>query len=286
MQDPFHEEFDLEIYKINNKDLENLTDEELSENFKSHGINEGRVSNICNRDFLQNCSLQFELCLEIGPFDCPIIKGDNVKYFDVLDRDNLIVRSKQCGRSGVVPEIHYVEENGNLEVINDKFDMVLSCHSIEHQPDFIRHLQRIENILNNGGYYTIICPDKRYCFDHFIEETTIADILYSYYNKSIKHSIKSVIEHRVLTCHNDSVRHWNGDHGLQTIDNDETSLQRSIDEFNNNSVYIDVHAWQFTPDSFEYIINKLRNLGMISFKVHRKYHTIKNMFEFTVILKK
>ena len=64
-----------------------------------------------------------------------------------------------------------------------------------------------------GGCYVIIIPDKRYCFDHFINETTIADVVNMNVNKVKNHSVKSVIEHRGLTCHNDSVRHWNNDHG-------------------------------------------------------------------------
>ena len=71
----------------------------------------------------------------------------------------------------------------------------LSCHSIEHQLNFIQHLQDVSELLNDNGYYVIILPDKRYCFDHFIKESTIADIICQYTDKPKLHSIKSIIEH-------------------------------------------------------------------------------------------
>ena len=37
-------------------------------------------------------------CLEIGPFDCPVLRGSKVKYFDVLDQEGLKKRSVDCNR--------------------------------------------------------------------------------------------------------------------------------------------------------------------------------------------
>jgi hypothetical protein len=140
-----------------------------------------------------------------------------------------------------------------------------------------------------GGYYVIIIPDKRYCFDHFINETTIADVISMNINKAKNHSIKSVIEHRALTCHNDSVRHWNNDHGQQLFENDKNTIKRALNEYSialQNDVYIDVHSLQFTPSSFSRIIDSLNKLEYIDLVVHKLYPTIRNSSEFFVILKK
>ena len=53
-----------------------------------------------------------------------------------------------------------------------------------------------------------------------------------------------------------------------------------------NGGYIDVHSWQFTPHSFEKIINGLYSLGMIDFSVHRLCQTVWGRLEFVAVLKK
>jgi SAM-dependent methyltransferase len=287
MENNYPAEYDKEIYK-KYKDLSHLNDEQLYYHYLKFGILEGRKSSEISRKFLKNLSLKStdQTFLEIGPFDCPVISGENVKYFDVLNQEKLKLRAKSIGRNGVVPFINFIDLCGNLNVINEKFDVILSSHSIEHQIDFVKHLQNVEKLLNDGGKYIIICPDSRFCFDHFIKESTIADVLEAYQTTDIKHTFKSVIEHRTLTCHNDSVRHWNNDHGKQTIEIDENSLSRAIKEYNETDGYIDVHKWQFTPSSFKNIITHLKKLELIGLKVFRNYHTLLNDYEFIIILTK
>ena len=253
----FPSNFDLNIYK-KQKDLNSMNNESLEKHYKEYGKNEGRIcSKISKRSKLIKYIDTNKLkCLEIGPFDCPNLKGTKVKYFDVLDQDSLKKRAKKLNRKGKVPYIDYVNSKGDLRIIDKKFDLVLSCHSIEHQLNFIQHLQDVSELLNDNGYYVIILPDKRYCFDHFIKESTIADIICQYTNKPKLHSIKSVIEHRSLTCHNNSKRHWNNDHGKQNYLSNTNSIINAIKEYQNsisNNEYLDVHSLQFTPDSFKNI---------------------------------
>ncbi len=278
--------FDVDIYRNNNYDLKHMDNNEAYWHYEKYGKNEGRIcSKIINRDTLKSYINENMSCLEIGPFDNPVVSGEKVKYFDVLDRENLIKRSIECGRiSNNVPFIHYVDPNCNLSIINEKFDCVLSCHSIEHQIDLIKHLNDVSNLLYQNGCYFVICPDKRYCFDHFIKETTIADVIDMNENKRNNHSIKSVIEHRALTCHNDPIRHWNNDHGEYNID--FIAVKNAIDEFRNSDSYIDVHSMQFTSTSFENIINILYSLKYIDLKIEKIYHTLRNSCEFYAVLKK
>lgn len=278
----FPEEFDPVIYG-SHKDLSSFSIIELINHYNLHGKNEGRKCNLVNRNFISKLANSLGECLEIGPFDCPVLEGNNVKYFDILDKELLMLRAESLQRKGKVPFIDFVDSEGNLDSINLKFNTILSCHSIEHQINFIGHLKNVENLLLNDGYYIIICPDKRYCFDHFIKESTIADIIESEMIPKTKHSIKSVIEHICYTCHNDCVRHWNNDHGQRNLNLE--SLNKAISEYNTGK-YIDVHAWQFTPDSFQEIINILNKMNYISLKVHKIYPTIRNSNEFICILQK
>mgnify|MGYP006418494735 FL=1 len=289
----FPSNLDLNIYKTHG-DLTHFDNESLKQHYDKTGKNEGRIcGEIFDRaSLIKNININYIHCLEIGPFDCPVLKGETVKYFDVLDQEQLKKRSQELNRPFPienVPFINYVDSKGDLKNINEKFDVILSCHSIEHQLDFIQHLQDVSTLLNDNGYYVIILPDKRYCFDHFIKESTVADIITQNINKSNIHSAKSVIEHIALTCHNDAGRHWNNYHGNQTYVSNTDSIIDAINQYKksvSNNQYFDVHSLQFTPDSFENIINLLNQLDYIDLVIDNVYNTVKNSCEFYVILKK
>jgi len=279
--DLFPQVFDCEIYKQNNSDLKDMSEDDLFHHYIRDGKKEGRkCSLITHRGDLIKLIPDNLSCLEIGPFDNPVLTNCNVKYFDVLNKEDLLERSKNLNRTQNVPHIDYVDEKGNLSVIDEKFDIILSCHSIEHQLDFIKHINDVSSLLNPAGIYIVICPDKRYCFDHFISESTIADIIHMNYINNEKHNIKSVIEHRALTCHNNTILHWDGDHGEQSIFN----IQYAIDEYNTGK-FIDVHSLQFTPDSFENVIGLLNKNNFIDMQCDKVYPTVRNSNEFYVILK-
>jgi predicted SAM-dependent methyltransferase len=196
--------------------------------------------------------------LEIGPFLNPLIYGNNVKYFDVLDLEHLKERAAKIGYPAVRPvPIDYVDPTGNLRNIPDKhaFGMVVGSHMLEHQLDIVRHLQAVQDLLKPGGYYAIIVPDKRYCFDHFIPESSIADFLDDYRTMryfSRAHSLKSVIEHRALTTHNDAKKHWKkvatGNTLSERNDPDQTdrvlAAVREFEAAETNHEYVDVHNYQ------------------------------------------
>jgi hypothetical protein len=283
----FHTSFDVEIYRSLHPDLAHMNDEELVAHYENWGINEGRIcSAIRNRsDFIKQIPTS-QKCLEIGPFNRPILAGDNIFFADILDTDSLRNRASELGLDTAnVPTISWVLADGSLAKIDETFETVLSSHNIEHQVDLVRHLDEVAKLLINNGHYFLLIPDSRFCFDHFITPSTVADVLASHYEGRRQHSLKSVIEHRALTTHNDSVQHWAGNHGSSTI-----NAQRVLDaitEFEiNRETGVDVHAWQFTPQSFEQIIQCLHDLKLTQFVVERIYPTVRNDIEFAAILRK
>ena len=73
--------------------------------------------------------------LEVGPFTNPTLRGPNVKYFDVMDKQGLINRANAIGYVYTVPvDIDYVSSTGDLSIVDKKFDFCLSSHCVEHQP--------------------------------------------------------------------------------------------------------------------------------------------------------
>lgn len=221
----FPPSFDIGYCKSIYPDLKKYPDNIIAEQFpnfaESHGLttciyDRKEIARVLLQNFVDKYSIKV---LEIGPFDNPFCVGDSVKYFDVLDVDALKERAKKHNRknNNVPKKIHYVEPTGNLNIVNEKFDIVFSSHVIEHQPDLVRHLRNVERILNDGGLYILIIPDKRYCFDYYRPITSLSDVLAAFVNKNSLHTAKSLIEEYCLTTHNDAVRHWNGDHGYIEI---------------------------------------------------------------------
>jgi SAM-dependent methyltransferase len=283
----FPPEFDAEFYRNEYSELRNFTDTQLVAHYEQYGANEGRSPNRfrTRKDFVDVIPPS-AATLEIGPFFSPIARGSNVKYFDVLSQEGLLARARNLGHSDVDPPfINYVSPNGDLNIVDCRFDFVVSSHCLEHQPDLIKHLREVSRILNSGGYYLALIPDKRYCFDHFIAESTIAGVIDAHHANRTTHSLRSIIEHVALTTHNDPVRHWANDHGKQFEDL-QARIKKAIVVYENaGGGYIDVHAWYLTPRLSRHLFPLLRS-DYVDLECIRCYDTRKNQFEFWIVLQK
>jgi hypothetical protein len=287
MEHHFPLEFDPVFYKSIHADLWDHDATALVHHYETFGRAEGRrATPAVPREKFVTLLPSGVPTLEIGPFNNPVASGSNVRYFDVLDRDGLIERAKRLGLGHeTIPHIDYVHPTGDLSVVLQKFDIVTSSHVVEHQPDLVRHFSQVSNLLIDEGLYFCIIPDKQYCFDHFIAESSIADVVEGHLSGRIGHGVGSVIEHAALVTHNDPLRHWNGDHG--PLPNDPNRVRAAIDEYRaTQGHYLDVHAWQFTPSSFKTIINTLEVLSYIDVRPIRVYDTPHDSNEFCAILKR
>ena len=289
MSDKLPIDFVADVYLRLNPDVADAN-VDPSTHFMEFGRNEGRKYQVdaSNRMGLAVRALQADSVLEIGPFCNPVLIGEHVSYFDILDHDALIARAKAIGYPiKHVPEIDFVSPVGDLSIIAQQFYAVLSSHCIEHQPDLINHLQAVSRLLKDDGRYFLIIPDKRYCFDAGINVSNLAEVVAAHVEKRKVHSLTSVIEHLALTTHNEPARHWIGD----SFDEDfEAKLLNNVKQAvalwqASNGAYIDVHAWQFTPSSFEEILRHLGALGYTDLVVE-EVHEPMSTNEFTAVLRK
>ena len=129
----------------------------------------------------------------------------------------------------------------------------------------------------------MMIPDKRFCFDHFIPESSIADVLDAR-GRSV-HSLRSVIEHLTMTTHNDALSYWRGDAG--PAPDPMVRLPEALEKFAEaGGNYLDVHAWQFTPRSFASLISILQRLGISTLRPDKVYATPLGRHEFAAVLRK
>ena len=282
-------ELDLAFYRLKYPKLALFSNARLTEHFEKHGRAEGRQASAAavRGGFIAQFG-NIRPLLEIGPFDRPMVTGEGVSYFDVLDQAGLVARAAQVGRNGTVPFIEFVSPNGDLSVVDRQFAAVCSSHCLEHQPDMIAHLKHVGRILLEGGYYFLALPDKRFCFDHFIPESSAADIIEAHEEKRTVHTLSNIVKHVALTTHNDAPRHWDADHAPADFEKDfPKRIEGALKTFrNSNGRYIDVHAWRFTPATFRSMMNTLSAMKLIPFEVTRVYDTPRPRVEFMAILKK
>ncbi len=213
------------------------------------------------------------LCLEIGPYFHPVVTGENVRYFDVFNteelRRNAAADPDPQVTPDTIPEMHYSDKNADLSVIPERFAEAFSSHCIEHQPDFIAHLEQVHDLLEPGGRYVVLVPDKRFCFNHFVPASTVGDILQAHLEKRTRHTLAAVVDHFAGSTHNDPKRHWEGDHADEDYWSGYTArLQHALELYDAaDGDYIDLHAWYFTPDSFAHICETLHETGKIRLRL-------------------
>lgn len=215
---------------------------------------------------------QYKNILEIGPFDRPVSptymnNSAKVEYADWMSTEDLIARANkiQDRNPSNVPHISYVVSGSLSSSIRKKYDCVTSSHMMEHVPDLITHLQDIQGLLNPGGVYLFTVPDKRACFDLFIQESSLPEIITAYLEKRTRPSLRSVIEHRAFTVQENNfstnpfstnpMRHPPQDMWLRIL-----SAKKEYEE----NTYVDVHCWYFTPESLLQIIKSLITIGLLS----------------------
>lgn len=232
------------------------------------------------------------LCLEIGAYFTPIVKGKNARYFDVFDTEELQRRAALDPNPNVdaanVPEMHYTDPDGDISIIDETFSEVVSSHCIEHQPDLISHLEKVYDLLEAGGRYLAFVPDKRYCFDCFSPPSTVGDVLEASVEKRKRHSLSSIVNMYGASTHNEAVRHWNGDHSDAGYFADiPQRTQNALDVYENaKGDYIDCHAWYFTPVTFAHICNVLFETKKIRLRLEGVGDTRVNTLEFSAIFKR
>ncbi|MFK7968589.1 MAG: hypothetical protein AB8B68_05545 [Rickettsiaceae bacterium] len=288
----------ISVNKIftNNIDCKNTDEYRKINNFSStyteaYGLDKKDYPFISRPEFINLIDTNQKI-LEIGPFIYPSLKGKNVKYFDVQNRDGLIARAKidkghDLDNIDTLPDIDFVHLHGDLKSVPEKFDIIYSSHLIEHTVDLIQHLNDVEALLNSEGKYYLFIPDKRFCFDHFIPDSRLSGVIATHEARPIIHSLENTLISHCESGHSWPDRHWNRDHEVVTGATDLSCYKRVLQLFKDaDGTYIDMHKWRFSPESFELIINQLIELGFIHLEIEKIYGTPPQSNEFQVVLRK
>jgi hypothetical protein len=227
-----------------------------------------------------------EPTLEIGPFNTPAFTGPHVKYYDVMSAEDIRLSAAGLGLDTArTPQtIHYISKTVALGSIPERFRYVFSSHAIEHTFDVFGHLNEVGAILVPGGEYLLAIPDKRFCFDHFKTMSTIGDAIEAATKKPTDYGIGLCVDRIYYGSHNDSIRHWNGDHGVLNKVDLAKRIKVEVDQYKaGKRSPMNPHTWRFTPDSFGEIMQIGKTIGYLNLTLRELYHTRKHTNEFFAV---
>lgn len=280
------ETFNHAFYTSRYPDLASHGEAAALEHYRLHGAAEGRIATpLAERTGFLSLAEGASSILEIGPGHKPCFTGDHVRYFDVLDSDELKQRARTFtdeSHERTPDHIHYLRRNTDLGDIPERFDIVFSSHAIEHQPDLISHINSCFGLLNPGGALMAIVPDRRFTFDATIAPTTIGEILEAYWLKRTSHRLADIIDAYAHSTHNDPVRHWE--------EGPAASLQLDADRLKAGYTaalggeFVDVHAWRVSCFELAEYLAQLKRLGLIRFANFEVYPTPRNSNEFCLLM--
>ena len=244
--------------------------------------------------------------LEIGPLANPRVRKAEGPVFYLDHATTAELRAKYEQNETLRPqidalvEVDFVQHEGDrlVDVVGSQapFDYLIASHVIEHIPDLVGWLEEIAAVLRPGGIFSLVVPDKRFCFD--INRTpTETSLLVDAYLRGLRHpSYQQIFDNfsRTVTVDGmvDTVGLWEGTvdyDGVLRSDVANPSLaafQVCLEHRDHPDHPIDIHCHVFTPASFLRLVAELTDLGLIDYEVAAFTPTPRNALEFYVSLRK
>src|SRR5262249_16850128 len=164
-----------------------------------------------------------------------------------------------------------------------------ASHVIEHIPNPIRWFQELAEILRPGGIVSLAVPDKRFCFDARRDVTDAARWVDAYLRDMDQPSYEQIYDaevNRIVGV--DTSTLWSGvdPAGLvrQDVDDPDLYAYRRCLARRDDTDFIDLHCWAFTPDSLADLFDTAGRLELLPFEVLQVFPTEQPSLEFHVSL--
>lgn len=218
----------------------------------------------------QQLSLADANIVEIGALNGPTLspKQYNIRFIDYADRKQLL--KDTASNSAINPHdiVHVdypVQDTKYSKFIQERFDLVIANHVIEHIPDIASWFLNIHGILDEGGLFFLSVPDKRYTFDYLRNETSIVDVVRAHSEAYVKPTVAMLFEYYYHRRPVGITECWNGQH-LDIVARPGMSIEDAL----SNAVraaekYTSTHCHVFTADSFRLLLTEMKTLGYAPF---------------------
>lgn len=232
--------------------------------------------------------------LEIGPRNSPLIhrSAGPVLYADYADADT--VRANLHGTDidpAAVLDIDIVTGGGPLAPIMPHcVDYAVASHVAEHVPDLLGWLADLHGVLAPGGTLGLAIPDRRFTFDRFRAESTIAEAIEAYLHKYTRPSLRQVFDSAWQSVELGVDAAWRNDiperagagYRVQRL----VPALELIRRIHENGAYNDAHCWVFTPASFLDLIEHAARMDLFPYTLDNFQPTELHGYEFFAVLRR
>ncbi len=223
--------------------------------------------------------------LEIGPAHNAILPkrdGFRTKTVDYIDRDGLVEKYREFKQYSpdAIEDVDYVIPAGATmaEVIQERFDLVLASHVLEHTISLIDFVNDCTTLLAPAGVLSLVVPDHRYCFDRFRERSSIGRVIDTSTNPPPVHTVGTMAEFALNAVKHRGTTSWSAGHtGSYRFLHDLDAVKAKTAQARGDG-YIDVHNWVFTPNHLRLLLQDLHALGFISVREAAFQDTIGHEF--------
>lgn len=246
------------------------------------------------RNFIKNnMSINKIKMLEIGAFDYPTFGKNEVDivYCDYFSKEEIFDNHNAAKPERVKNAVdvdYIIKDNNFIKYINQRFDLIIANHVVEHVPNIISWMQNIASILNPEGYLFLSVPDKEFTFDKIRPLTSVSQIIRNYEENIEAPTVYQVYEQRYLyrpiranDVWNDNCQHLLG---KKRIENSQVAMEIAKKEVAENG-YVDVHCNVFTYDKFLEVFDELFLSKYISLKTIADQNVMRPYNEFFCLFK-
>lgn len=224
------------------------------------------------------------LFLEIGPAHNAILPkrdGFDTRTVDYLDRAGLVDKYAEFEHYDpeTIEEVDYVlpPDGSMLKAIDERFDLVLASHVLEHTTSLIDFLNECTPLLADDGVLALVVPDHRYCFDRFRERSSLGRVIDTSLNPPRVHTVGTLTEFALNAVRHRGSGSWSAGHrGRYRLIHDLEEVQEQAGQADGE--YVDVHNWIFSPHHLRLMLKDLHDLGYISLRECFFHETIGHEF--------
>jgi SAM-dependent methyltransferase len=229
--------------------------------------------------------------LEVSPSINPMLTqqdGYDVEYLDACTTEELQNRALKKGKdTSYAPVTNYLydfKQSIATCVGNDKFDVVMSSHVIEHIPDLVAHFQEVREVLNDGGTYAFLAPDMELCFDARKPASSLGQIIEAHLEKRRVTPVSALIDEYYYGVMRAGRGAWAANQSAPFTLKYANSIKLIKDLLVNPSEAANWHGhlWRFTPASFYEIYTALDRLDLVDLRLVDVVPT--QYMEFIVVL--
>jgi hypothetical protein len=165
------------------------------------------------------------------------------------------------------------------EVIEERFDLIVASHVIEHTVSMIDFLEECTKLLAPHGTLALVVPDHRYCFDRFRERASLARVIDAATAPPAVHTMGTVIEERLNAVRHRGTTAWMPGHrGRYSFVHELTAVRASGEEARQGDHYIDTHNWISTPNHMRLLLQDLYDLELITLRETFFHDTVRHEY--------